>query len=84
MPERLTVEAAQNIDLPSWVHPIQRVRRIRSVAEKSCATIKTGLSQLSQYPYTRTGLVKRAQRHHWATEAYIARMNTNNQGEQSE
>ncbi len=57
----LSVEEAQSIELPSFLHPIERIRMIGRLASETCAIKPIGFSLHQQLAYTRRGLVKFAQ-----------------------
>ena len=65
--EVLTSEQAKEVELPSFVHPIERVREIGRLASEISPTNIVGWFPGSQQAYTRRGLVRVAEAHERAT-----------------
>ncbi len=64
----LTVEEAKTVELPSWFHPIERVRLIGELAAQTSQLKIVGFSLGNQLAYTRKGLIEHAEIHERAEQ----------------
>jgi hypothetical protein len=77
----LTPEIAQGIDLPSFVHPIQRVREIGRLANEASSSNIVGWFPFEQRVFTRRGLVELAEARAKAAEWDLALNQARERGE---
>jgi hypothetical protein len=78
--EILTSEQARTIELPSFLHPIERIREIGRLANTISSTKNVGWFPGDQTVFTRSGLVMRAEAHETATR-WMEQLKHTNEGD---